>query len=358
MLVGTALAAVVLVAAGNRLLLDNLTATDSGTRFRACYALARTYDPRDSVEADAVRRLVVSGLPQERKAALEGLLARRIDGPPADVVGSVPGLFPQRPGTCAPDPLVIDDPLRQIPQETARQILQRQGWPQSQVECWTKAGVKIEVRSHLERTGKWDRARLELQSPSASASLRPACVEKCFEELVMYAWLGMPMETVLARRKPVTNEVDWWTALLFRTLEGAAGNDDAIASVAAEIPRISDPAKRRVLLKWLTRLPPGLEIHPAVRPVLVDRVRDGDYETRRLALDLVVSRPEMLRESGLVRSLVAALGDDDPELRVRAAVGLFDLAPLPDGAKVDVRARMEGERDAVVQAVLGLALAR
>lgn len=358
MVAGAALAAVALVAGGNRLLLDSLTATDSGTRFRACYALARTYDPQTSAEADAVRRLVVSGLPQERTAALEGLLSRRIDGPPTDVVGAVPGLFPQKPGPCEPVANVIDDPLRRIPREDAKEILRRQGWPTSQVECWEKAGVKSEVRTHLERAGKWDRARLELRSPSASASLRPTCVETCFEDLARYAWLGMPMETLLARRRPVTNEVDWWTALLFRALEGAAGDETAMASVAAEVPRIADNTKRRVLLKWLTRLPPGLEVHPALRPVLVNRVRDSDYQTRRHALDMVVSRPEMLDQDGVASALVAALEDDDPEFRIRAAVGLWDLAPLAEGAKTGIRKRLTRETDAVVQGVLILALTR
>src|SRR5437763_1913337 len=68
------LAALLLLAGSH--LVEALQATDSGTRLRAAYALARVHDPADSAQAAAVTHLLEAGIPTEKQACVEGLLDR------------------------------------------------------------------------------------------------------------------------------------------------------------------------------------------------------------------------------------------------------------------------------------------
>src|SRR5688500_5430791 len=126
--------------------MDNLTATDSGTRFRAAYALAHVYDTTSSNESTAVKHLLLSGLPGEQAAAGEGVLHRRwpeghVPDPVADLL--YPPVIRRNPqprrielrgvGNLPP----LYDGLRMVQKDKARQIfLRRPGIESRDFELW------------------------------------------------------------------------------------------------------------------------------------------------------------------------------------------------------------------------------
>src|SRR5687768_2688640 len=71
-----ALLAVAMLLPGHKALVESLGATDSMSRTRAAYALARVHDPADGTDAAAMQRILDAGLVAERVAAVRGLLAR------------------------------------------------------------------------------------------------------------------------------------------------------------------------------------------------------------------------------------------------------------------------------------------
>ena len=362
----SALFAVALLAGGNRVLLENLTATDSGTRYRAAYALAHTYDTSNTNEADAVRRLILTGLPGEQAAAADGAQQRRWPNGrlPDDIADSI---FPTTirreplgrqfslPGMTTVPPL--HDGLRLLAPDRARRVMAgKPGFEASHFEWWLRAAEPAAQRQTLEASGDWDRRRLNLLSKPGT---RPPCFNECLAELMWVSWMGMDMAPILEIRKPPTTEVDWWTQTMIRLVAAAGGDRGALATLAAHVPQISEAETRGALLVWLVTLPPGIEIHETVRPVLVNAAAsDPNPQIRRYAIELLAIRPEMYAYRGAAEAFANALGDADPDVRARAACELWDLVPLSPEIAGKVRAAAHHEKDAVIGAVLRSTLER
>lgn len=350
-----ALAALSVVAGGNRVLFESLSATDSGTQLRAAYAFAHLHDAGSTTDVDQVRNLLLSGSPAQQKAASDGLLHRHWEGGVPDPVAEMiwhPTIRPR--GGASPGAPI--DPLRLLRPEKAAEILRRlPGKTAEEVERWMRQGDPQFRRADMERTGEWDRQRFKfMERPRAS----PPCFEQCLVELGTLAWLGMDMGPILEIRKPKTTEVDWWTGVLFRYLSAAAGDERAVSELVAMQPGIVAVQPRMALLAWLVTLPPGLEIHPKVRPLVVRAAMDPDAILRRLGIDMLALAPELYRAAGAEEALAAALKDWNPDTRVRAAAALWDAAPLSPASAALVEAALRGEHDPVVAAVEREALAR
>ena len=361
----SALLAVALLAGGNRVLLDNLSATDSGTRFRAAYALAHVYDTSNTSESEIVRKLILTGLPGEQGAAGDGVHHRRWPGNrvPDDIADA---LFPAalrrtpegRPLTLPSWRVLppVHDALRLLSPDRARRVMAQQpGFESRDFQLWLERGDPAAQRQEEVSTGNWDRRRLGLASRPAS---RPPCFNECLGELMWFSWMGMDMAPILEIRRPATTEVDFWTDTMFRLVRASGGDTVALDSLVADLARMPDAQTRGALLVWLVNLPPGLEIHATVRPALVSAAYDRDPGIRRYAIEVLAVRPEMYGYAGGAAAFAAVLGDTDPDVRARAACELWDLAPLSGDIAEKVRAAAATEPDAVVGAVLRSALER
>lgn len=346
--------------------MDNLTAPDSGTRFRAAYALAHTYDTSSSSnEAAAVKQLLLSGLPGEQAAAGEGVLHRRwADGHVPDAMADLlfppvirrnpqPRRFEMR-GVGNLPPLY--DELRFVHKDKARQImLRRPGFEQKDYELWLNQDDAKLQRAEAESSGAWERQRLAMLSKPGS---RPPCVRDCVFEMMWLAWLGMDMREILEIRKPPTTEVDWWTATIFKLVAAAGGDGAALDTLVSDANRIVDSDSRGALLVALVNLPPNVQIHPKVRPLVAARAQDKHPEIRRYAIELLAARRELDGITGAEEAFLSNLDDGDPDVRIRAACELWDQPQRSARAKEAMQKRLEKEPDPIVREVLLLAIAR
>lgn len=361
----SALVALAVFAGSNRALVEHLSATDSGTRFRAAYALAHVYDTTSSNESQAVRHAIMSGLPGDQAAAADGVFQRRWPNGrlPDDIADAVfPAVIRRQPsgrpfsmpGVTSVKPL--HDPLRMLGHDKARQVMARRpGFEERDYQMWlhqTDPGVQ---RRAAQDRGEWDRFRLDLMSKPA---LRPPCLETCLSQLMRAAWLGMEMEPALEIRRPPTAEVDWWTDTMFRLVRAAGGDGAALDTLVSDVGRMSDPNARGALLVWLVDMPPAVEIHAKVRPAVVRAAGDGDPRIRRYAIELLSLRPELHGAPGAEEAFAAALLDRDPDVRVRAACELWDLGAISPSVSAKIAAAARTEPDPVVSHVLALVLAR
>jgi hypothetical protein len=182
----------------------------------------------------------------------------------------------------------IMDPLDLLPGEKRREIRARTAGMNSANVDWVEhRGDREWLVAKLKSSGDWDRKQLGfLNRPMG----RPPCLESCIEDLMWYAWLGMDVEPILAARTPPTTELDWWTAMYFRLVRAASGDQGAIESIAGDAGLITDPQRRRTMLVHLVNLPPALEIHPKIRPLVVQAAREAnDPDLRRYAIELLAS---------------------------------------------------------------------
>lgn len=361
----SALLAVAIIAGGNRILLENLTATDSGTRYRAAYALGHVYDTSSTNESEAVRKLILSGLPGEQAAATDGVHHRRWPGDrvpddmadaiyPASIRRAPDGRALTVPGWRVVPP--VHDGMRMLSPDRARRVMAQQpGFEDRDFQLWLHRADPAAQRSEEEATGNWDRRRLGFMSKPA---LRAPCLNECLGDLMWFAWMGMDMAPILEIRRPPTTEMDWWTETMFRLVQAAGGDESALATLVTDLGRMSDSQTRGALLVWLVSLPPGLQIHERVRPAIVRAAHDRDPQIRRYAIELLAVRPELHGYSGAAAAFAAALGDHDPDVRARAACELWDLTPLAPDVAEKVRAATATESDPVVGSVLRSALER
>lgn len=361
----SALVALAVFAGGNRVLVEHLSATDSGTRFRAAYALAHVYDTSSSNEAQAVRHAIMSGLPGDQAAAADGVFHRRWpDGIlPDDLVDAVFPVTIRRqpsgrpfavPGVKTVPPL--HDGLRMLREDKAREVMARRpGFEERDFELWKyQADPKVQ-RERAQERGEWDRLRLDIVSKPGT---RPPCLETCLSALMWAAWAGMEVEPALEIRRPPTTEVDWWTETMFRLVRASAGDGAMLDTLVRDVGAMVQPESRGALLVWLVEMPPAVELRPRVRSAVVSAATDGDPRIRRYAIELLAVRPELRNEPGAEAAFSAALSDPDPDVRVRAACELWDLPALSSDAAAKIRAALATESDAVVGHVLQLILER
>ena len=367
MIAASALVAVSLVSlnAGNRVLLENLTASDSGTRFRAAYALAHTHDPSSSIESAAVKQLLLSGLPGEQAGAGDGLLHRHwTEGHVPDSMADwlYPPVIRRSPagrnfelrgvGVMPP----AQDGLRRLSTDKARAAWFRQaGSDEENYQLWLHRADKKLQRAHAESTGDFDRARSRMVSKPGS---RPPCMRECTMELMWLSWLGMDMAPILEIRKPPTNEMDWWTATLFALVKAAGGDDGAVRGLVADFSRIVDVDSRSALFAGLVRMPPGVELHKDVRALVPAAAKDPDPQLRRYAIELLAARPELYGIPGSEDAFAAALSDRDPDVRVRAACSLWELPSRSPGTLDKMKAALAEEPDPIVRFVIETTLAK
>ena len=360
----SALVALAVFAGGNRLLVEHLSATDSGTRYRAAYALGHVYDTSSSNEAQAVRHAILSGLPGDQAAAADGVFHRRWPGDilPDELVDAVfPAAIRRQPagrefvvpGVKRLPPM--HDSLRMLRKDKAREVMARQpGFEERDFQLWLHKTDPAVQRASAQDRGEWERLRLDLLSKPGT---HPPCLETCLPALTWAAWTGMDMEPVLAIRRPPTETVDWWTETMFRLVRAAGGDAGMLATLVRDVGDMSDPDRRGMLLVWLVDLPPAVTLRPEVKSAVVRAATDKDARIRRYAIELLSVRPELHGVSGSEAAFLSALSDPDPDVRVRAACELWDL-PLGSDALEKIRTAVSRENDAIVGHVLLLILER
>lgn len=345
---------IAVVLAGSAALIEGTHSTDSIARARATYALARTHAREDGTAAARVELLLTTGATDLRLEVVRGLTSRGWRSFPPEIEAKLVKLLGD------PDlavRLAVVDGMRHLPRPRAADLLLAE---EPHAERRGPGGA--EVRARILQVGmEIGDARFKpllartLHPRTESLAWRRDCsLARCLEELTAMAWMGEDVGFALTRGSGDWRPTDVLDAMRVLRIQAAGGKTSAIAQLAADGRAAMDQEDRRRILGWLLALPPTLRTD--LSGPLARFAGDPDPVVRERTLRAVSAASTRLPGADAI--LAAALTDGSPEVRLEAAVGLFDGRPGKESAshRALTRARAT-EPDPAVKAAIDAALA-
>lgn len=340
--------------AGSVGLIESTHSTDSVVRGRAAYALARTHARDDGTAVARVDLVLTTGATDLRVEIVRGLTSRGWHPAiPSDVEEKLVKLLGD------PDlavRLAVVDGMRHLPRPRAGDLLLAE---EPRAERRGPGGAQ--VRARILQVGMEigdDRFRAllarELHLRTESLAWRRDCsLDRCLEELTAMAWLGEDVSFA------TTRGADWrpsdpLDAMRLLRMAASGGQSAAVAQLASDGRGAMTTDDRRRILSWLIALPPTLRAD--LQAPLAGFARDPDPVVRERALRVLSANTGRMR--GADDALATALGDGNPDARLEAAVGLFDMKVGASSAAARALARaLATEPDPAVKAAIEAALA-
>ena len=329
------LVALALLIATPKVLIEATRASDSSSRDRGAYALARTFDPADESATTLVRNLLERGEADQHDAIRRGLMSRTWSSRPSWLDSMMNDALGRRLTPTWEAFLVL-------PHEDAVQLVLRdlrEHGPQS-------SGIALAPMLDDDRLREPLREQHRLRGTAQLFFQGKCTIEGCHAALCELSWLGEDLSKLYARydgREFIPSET---TATLIASVRACGKEGGDLGAVRKSAREWVDPLWRRQLLEYLISLPgsPRAEAIAAA----ADLAHDPNGRVRSRAVQLLSVVAGRSSDAAISSALIYSLADTDPDIRLDAVAGLLAM----HAGSTELAAQRKKETDLAVQGLL------